>query len=75
MGPMTPMEMKYNLLRLLFPEKIKREIKMSSASVMINTLTHYSQETRKRVIGKQCRPDQMPQNMVSDQGLRCLQIY
>ena len=41
-------------------------------------LTHSYLETRKRVIGKQCRPDQMSHNVASDhyvasdQGIHCL---
>ena len=34
-------------------------------------LTHSYLETRKMVIDKQCRPDQMPHNVASDQGLHC----
>ena len=35
-------------------------------------LTHHNYlETRKRVIGKQCSPDQTPHDVGSDQGLHC----
>ena len=37
-------------------------------------LTHCSLQTSKRVNGKKADQDQMPQNMVSPQGLHCLQI-
>ena len=36
-------------------------------------LTHFSLETPKRLIGYSADPDQTPQNLVSDQGLRGLQ--
>ena len=35
-------------------------------------LTHFSLETPKRVNGKSADPDQMPQNLGSDQGIHCL---
>ena len=38
------------------------------------TLTHCSLQTSKRLNGKKADQDQMPQNMVSPQGLHCLQI-
>ena len=42
-----------------------------------SVLRHFSLETTKRVIGKMADhadPDQIPQNVASDQGLHCLQI-
>ena len=35
--------------------------------------THFSLETHKRVIGKQCRPRSDMPNVASDQSLHCLQ--
>ena len=39
---------------------------------MFSHLTNSYLEIRKRVLGKQCRPDQTPHNVASDQGLHCL---
>ena len=34
--------------------------------------THMSLASHKKDIGKQCRPDQTPQNAASDQVIHCL---
>ena len=53
----------------LLPETKKSSFNMGS---ILKFLTHSYLETCKRVIGKQCRLDQMPHNKASDQGLHCL---
>ena len=50
------------------------ENNLTSIPTEIGKLTYCSRETRKRVIGKQCRPRSMPQNAASDKGLHCFQI-
>ena len=38
----------------------------------LDDLSHSYQETRKKVIGKQCDQDRTPHDVASDQGLHCL---
>ena len=47
-------------------------VKLSSLKLYPFPLTHLCLVSHKRDISKQCRPDQMPQNAASDQGLHCL---
>ena len=49
-----------------------RKIKGSNSIITLNGLTHLCLASYKKDIGKQCRPDQTPQNVASDPGLHCL---